>query len=291
MKKLFLGSILVLLLSCATTNDSDLSVEYYNIGNGFLELNKLDSAIEYYNKSLQVDYNNNSSRYNLVLAYVKNGNYKEAIDNADLLLIRDSKNSDLLSLKAFALYSSGELEESKDVYLSLDKLKVKDFEVKIKVSKICYQLKDYDGALEYLLNVLQDSSYDGELKNLYLMAGKLYFILEDLNKSVEYYTFYISEETENEEALRDLVKIYREMESYVDEINLITMLLELEDIEDRARLYFRKGELYLLNSDFKNGYESLEMAKEEGFDNEDMIEELLETPDLIEVDKIRELFK
>lgn len=291
MKKLYLVSILFLILACTSTNSKDLSLEYYNIANGFLELDKLDKAIEYYKKSLDVDYDNNSSRYNLVLAYVKNSNYDEALENVEILLIWDSKNSDLLSLKAFSLYSRGDLEESLSIYKDIDELKLRDMDIKLKIAKIYYQLESFEKSLELLEVVLEDSSYVEGKNELFQMAGKLSLILEKYSEAAEYYRVFIDSDKSNENVLRELLLIYSVLEDYNNEILVIDTLFGLDDVDDRGNLYFRKGELFLIQNDFKNGYENLKLAKDEGFNDSERIDSLLENPDLVEIQKIRELFE
>lgn len=286
-----MASAVILLLACKTNNGKDLSLEYYNIANGFLELNRIDSAIEYYNKSLDVDYDNNNSRYNLVLAYVKSEEYDKALENVEILLLWDSRNSDLLSLKAFSLYSLGDLEGALDTYKDIDRLKIKDMDIKLKISKIYYQLEEFEKSLEYLEEILKDSSFVEGRKELYQMAGMLSKTLELNDDAVEYYNIFLENDGKNQFILRELLELYETLEDFDSEIVTIDILLEIEDIEDRGALYFRKGELFMYQNNFKKGYESLKLAKDEGFDDKERVDELLGTPDLVEEQKIRELFE
>lgn len=292
MKKRFSVSILfILLFSCVSQKQAgELSIEYYNIANGLMEIDKIEDAIEYYNKSLEIDYNNNSSRYNLSLAYVKAENFDLALDHIELLLVGDSKNNEVLALKAYSLYKIGNFQESLKVYKKLDSVRKSDTGIKLNISKVLYQLEEYEEALEYVVSIIEDSN-DIEFKLLYQMAGKILYKLDDLPESVRYYELYLDEKGSDVDVLLLIKDIYIELEDVKSEKAIIVKLLEDKDFEKKSELYFRLGEIYLLESDFSNGYENLKKSVDEGFNNKDSIEKLLETPDLIEVDKIRELFK
>lgn len=272
--------------------EKNLSIEYYNIGNGFMELEKFDDAIEYYNKSLDIDYSNNSSRYNLVLAYVKSKKFLLAVENIDILLLQDSKNHDVLSLKAYSLYEMGEYEESLKVYERLDNIRKTDNDIKTRISKLLFQLEKYEESLGYVENVIQDQNTEDDKKSLYLMAAKLLTLLENKSEAASYYSMYIEDGGEDEDILILAKDIYVELEDVKSEKEIIIKLLAKEKLKaSKASLYFRLGQIYLLESDFMNGYSNLELAVNEGFNDSEKVKELLETPDLIEKDKIRELFE
>lgn len=280
-----------MLFSCVSQKQAgDLSIEYFNIANGLMEIDKIDEAIEYYNKSLDIDYTNNSSRYNLSLAYVKAGKFDLAIEHIDLLLLGDSRNNEVLSLKAYSLYKVGDFQESLKIYKKLDGIRKNDSHVKLNISKVLYQLEYYDEALGHVVSVIDDSN-DIEIKMLYQMAGKISYKLENLSESIKYYELYLDEEGSDTDVLLMIKDIYVELEDVKSEKKIIQKLLSVDDFEKKAELYFRLGEIYLMESDFSNGYENLRRSVEEGFNTKESIDKLLETPDLIEIDKIRELFE
>ncbi|MFP4511105.1 MAG: tetratricopeptide repeat protein [Spirochaetota bacterium] len=105
--------VVLLLVSCATgMTREQLAAEYFNIGNGFLELERPDEASEYFVRALDLDPSLRAAEFNLARAYADAGRYTDAREVLELLLDVDPENTLVLRSYGFVMYRLGYPEEA-----------------------------------------------------------------------------------------------------------------------------------------------------------------------------------
>lgn len=288
MKKLFLVSLtLIFSFSCVSKYSGlDIVGEYYNVGNAYLKLEDYDKAEEYYLKVLELDEDHNDARFNLAEVNMMKSDFNQARKNVDILLRKDRKNLKVKKLAAYLDYSEGNLEKAlkkyRDVYLNGDV----SMEVRENIVKLYYQLDKPDEAVPLIEEMLEES----EDKDLYYVGGKIFQKIGDIEKSVSFLEASLELGNNSFELLDSLFDNYVSLSDYDNQKKIIKVQLS-RDIEDKAGKLFKLASILLINdNDFSEGYTVLEEALNSGFNKKDLAEELLEIPDLIESDKIRDLF-
>lgn len=286
MKKLYSLSLLFFLLSCvSTTKDSELSLEYYNVGNAFYEIGQYEKALEYYNKVLEIDESVHKARFNLINVYIAESDFDNAIYHINFLKEADETNLKVMRLEAYVLYRFGKLKESLELYNSIIESGGETEDIKTNVAKLYHQIGDYDSALGIFNSLLATK----ESEELYRMAGLSAELNGDMKLAANFYESSL-ELSKNDEVLNSLYTIYEKL----DDSNNLKRVLELlldSDKNAKGEIYFKLGQIALIiDNDFKTGYDYLVNAADLGFDNKSDIEQLLDNPDLPIIDKIRELF-
>lgn len=289
MKKLFWGSLLFVLLTSCITNESrvDLAVEYYNVGNAFFEIDQLVKAGEYYEKVLKIDPDFHKARYNLIQLQVERSDFKSANKNIEYLKDLDALNLKINELDGYIKYSEGKLEDSLEIYLDVYSQGDVSKEIRLNIVKLYYQLELYDMALSFVDELLSDN----EDESLYYLAGLVASGAEDFVLAAHYYESYLGLGGESEDVLLSLLSIYEDKDDY-DNIEIILEIIINGKYEDlKAESLFKLAVIVLVqDNDFSLGYEYLVDSVKAGFSDVQLIEGLLVEPDLIEKDKIRQLF-
>jgi tetratricopeptide (TPR) repeat protein len=289
LKKLFWVNLFVLLFSSCITNEErvDIVIEYYNVGNAFFEADQLEKAAEYYKKVLNIDSDYHKARYNLIHLQIKQSDFKSANKNIRYLKELDAMNLKIKKLEAYIRYSEGDLENALDLYLEAYYGGDVSEDLRLNIVKLYYQLGFYDEAITFVSDLLVGK----EDKSLYYLAGLVAEGSEDFDIATKYYQSYITLGGDSLEVLKSLVVIYESQKDYDNLKLILELLIDNKDEELKADSLFKMALIVLLhNNDFSLGYDFLEDAIDAGFDSVDRIEELLNEPDLIELDKIRQLF-
>ena len=89
----------------------NLSIEYYNIAEAYMDVKKYDKAAEYYQLAMRNEELYLSSYYKLARSYALAKNWDEAMKCYDELLARDSDNVILKSSIAYITAMSGEVDD------------------------------------------------------------------------------------------------------------------------------------------------------------------------------------
>jgi tetratricopeptide (TPR) repeat protein len=103
--KLFLLVVVLTsaLTACTTTvRGSELSLEYYNLGNAYYDLADYDKSIVFFQKAISIDGENRKAYFNLALAFIAAGRAAEAQGVLEDLILQDPDNQSLMEALAFA---------------------------------------------------------------------------------------------------------------------------------------------------------------------------------------------
>lgn len=289
MKKPFWVSLFAFLLVSCVSNEGgvDLAVEYYNVGNAFFEVDQFKKAEEYYEKVLAIDTDFHKARYNLIYLQIALSNFQSAIKNINYLKELDATNLRIRKLEAYIEYSEGDLDNALNLYLSVYNSGDISDEIRMNIIKLYYQLEEYDEALIFIAELL----ISNEDESLYYMAGLVAEGANNLKLSTEYFQSYLAVGGKDIEVLKKLSSIYESQEDYENLKSILLQIIDRKDEKFTADTLFMMGWISLLKySDFSVGYDFFVNAIAAGFKDKVKVEDLLKEPDLIEVDKIRQLF-
>ncbi|MEI6388297.1 MAG: tetratricopeptide repeat protein [Spirochaetota bacterium] len=110
-------SIMIIATACATVPDrKDLALEWYGVGNAWLAVQKWAEAGKAFDRAISLDPSLVAASYNAARALVEAGSYDRAIGVADELLARSPGNVRYLSIKAYALWKSGQAQKATETY-------------------------------------------------------------------------------------------------------------------------------------------------------------------------------
>ncbi len=288
MKKLFWVSIFLTFFSCNTTKqDTDLVAEYFNIGNAFYELGDYSKAEEYYLKSIELNDEFYKARYNLVYIYVKKQQFSEAAKQIKLLEDVDEDNLLIRSMKAYINYSEGKLDDALELYKDIYNSGLKNSDILLAIVKINYQLGKYSEGLDYtdeLLEIISD-------ENTFYLCALLAEGANEDDLALSYSDAVLAINPDNLTVLKKKLELYKKSDDSKKIENVLVTLIDKVDEAEKRVYYFDLSILYLLEeNNFSKGFEYLNLSLKAGFNDKDRINQLLETPDLIEYNKIRQLF-
>jgi tetratricopeptide (TPR) repeat protein len=98
---------------CATdARGREVALEYYNLGNAYLGLGRLDEAAQAFEAALRLDPGLARADYNLAIAYVRLGRAPDAVGILDRLAADDPQNLTTLLGLAWALHEAKRDEEA-----------------------------------------------------------------------------------------------------------------------------------------------------------------------------------
>ncbi len=111
------AALLAGLSSCATSPARKaLAVEWYGVGNAWLQAGKFAEAGKAYDRALSLDPGLVAASYNAAHALVEAGSYDRALAIAKGLLSGDPKNVRYISLEAWAYWKAGRMAEAAAAY-------------------------------------------------------------------------------------------------------------------------------------------------------------------------------
>ena len=287
MKKLYWVSIFfIFTLSCRTTGESiDLSVEYFNIGNAYFKLEKLDKAEDYYLRSIDIDADYNSPRFNLSQIYISQSKFKLAKKQLFILYKQDQQNIKVNRMLGFCFYVEGNIDNSLKYYLAAYNLGDISKETKLNISKLYYQLGMYEDAKENISELLVEAD---DSTTIY-MGGIIYEESGDQEEALRLYLLSMDMGLDSIDLYLKILNIYKLNNDYKGQEKILTILIDKD--KDKAGYTFSLGYIYIINyNDFSKGYELIKKSIDLGFNSSTDAELLLNEPNLIEKDKIRQLF-
>ncbi|MGL1894461.1 MAG: hypothetical protein OCD02_22740 [Spirochaetaceae bacterium] len=286
----FASIILIFLLSSCVTDNSieELSSEYFNVGNAFLELGDLEQSKKYYFKSLSINPDFHKSRFNLVEVLIGLSEFASAKENIDYLISKDFSNNKLKQQLAFLYYSEGLLRESIEEYLELYSTGYTSGDVKKNIVKLYYQLEEFEFALQFIDLMLLDN----EDSEIYFIGGLTAESLGDSLLAISFFERSYNKGFKDLILLEHLADLYYSVTDAENFKNTLELIILSGDDARKSEAYFELAKVSLLwDNNFSKGFGYLEKAVSYGYNNKDNVLELLEQPNLIEVDKIRLFFE
>lgn len=287
-------SFIFILFSCVSSySTADLSIEYYNIGNAYYELEDFEKAEKFYLKSLSLDSDFTKSRYNLIEVYMRLRKYSLAKESIKHLSGEDRDNLKVKKSLAYLYYLEGSLDKSLEVYLDIYASGDISVDLRVSIVKLYYQLEKLDESLTYLEGLVSDDYYKNNLEDklsIYYLAGMIYQELGDLDSALIYFEERLGLGDDDLALNKRLYDIYKEILDFEKQKDVLENLIELDE-DNIGEHYFELAYIYIANdNNYSDGYKYLKLAIENDFQGEDRANDLLKTPNLNGDEKIRQLF-
>jgi len=288
-RQLQVFTILFLILSgCTSTiRGSELSLEYYNLGNAYYDLADYDKSILYYQKAISIDSDNRKAHFNLAMAYIADGRAVEAQAVLEELLVQDPKNQNLLEALAFSYHAQGQTLRAIEIYRQILEATPANNKVRYNLGMLLWKVEQKEGALEVFSAIVRDDPED--LEALY-NRGELLLELGSIEKAVEVFEAYLQSRPDGADAYMHLADAYRIQERYDRALDAYAQALIYD--EKRAEAWFFSAVIQLTKiEDPDRGLTALSEALEGGFKNQEAIAALLADPALLERDRVETLLQ
>ncbi len=275
----------IILSSCSSFHYKDELVEaYYNLGNAYSDLGKLDDSATVFTRALQIDPSFPSASYNLGIVHIQSGNYKKGIEVLKDLSEQDPENTVVLKVLAWGFLKSGNLPQAIEVYESV--LKIDNYNRDVLNNITILMIKDhlYEDAYGYLIQLESLGDTDSNtFYNLGITEREL-----NISSGVKWFESAHQKDQTVQEVLIALIDALRVEHSYSRVIEFYDILL---DLNPSPVLLFDKAFILLTAiEDYELGIPALEKAMESGFSDSDRIDELKSYPDLLNKDRILSVF-
>ena len=272
-----------LLWGCLTSGGRELAAEYYNIGNGFLELGQYEKAVQYFRDALRLDPALVKADYNLALTYVRLQRIPDARQTIERLLVDDPQNATLLSALAWAYHKEGRDEDALAQYDRLIAVAPENQDALYNSGLILSSLKRNEQALRRFEALLALAPEDSDAL---FAAGTLLLSMDDPSVSIDYIGRYLLKKPEDKEAYFLLADAHERKEEYLPALQAYEKIAALD--ARQANAWFGKARLLLsVIEDPVKGLEALQKALELGFNDPEAVKTLLNAESLLEKEKVR----
>ena len=288
-RKLHVFTTLILILCGCTSSirGSELSLEYYNLGNAYYDLQDYDKSILYYRKAISIDGENKKACYNLAMAYIAAGRAADAQEVLGQLLEQDPDNQSLQEALAFALYSSGDSAGAIEIYRKILREAPMNTKVRYNLGMLLWEREEPEAALDAFSVILENNPED--LEALY-HRGELLLELRRLEEAAEVFEAYLQSRPDSADAYMNLADTYKAQERFDRALDAYAQVLVYDDT--RAEAWFFSAAIRLTKiEDPDRGLTALSEALEGGFQDLEAIEEMWTDPALLEADKVEALLK
>ena len=282
---LFFGVLIILLSSCSSVNYEDELVEaYYNLGNAYSDLGKLDQSSAAFVRALQIDPTFPSAAYNLGIVQIQSGNIIKGIKVLKDLLDTEPENILVMKILAWGYFKNNDLTMSIDVYKQILHIDPVNIDVLNNITILMLSNHMYEEAYPYLLQQ-EEMGIDDSLHfyNLGITEREL-----EISSGLKWFEAAYEKEQKFEKNLVSLIDALTLKENYKRVVVMYDILIE---INPDPELFFNKAFILLTAiEDYELGIPSLKSALENGFEDLERIEELKSYEDLLDRDKILSVF-
>jgi len=287
-KLLFFTTLVLILSGCTSTiRGPELSLEYYNLGNAYYDLQDYDKSILYYRKAISIDGENKKARYNLAMAYIASGRAADAQGVLEQLIEQDPDNQSLQEALAFSLYSRGDTSGAIGVYRNILAKAPMNNQVRYNLGMLLWDGEELEAALDAFSVILENDPED--LEALYY-RGELLLQLRRLDEAARVFEAYLQSRPDSADAYLHLADTYRAQERFDRALEAYGQVLVYDDT--RVEAWFSSAAIRLTKiEDPDRGLTALSEALQGGFKDLDAIKEMLADPALLEPEKVKALLK
>ncbi|MGA1846734.1 tetratricopeptide repeat protein [Deferribacter abyssi] len=243
---------------------------YYRRGVLYLKLGLEKKGIEDIKKSYEID-EYPLALYRLADYYIKKGDKAKAIEMLKKV-IKAHPNQRTLSFKLGRLLMDVEkYDEALSVFKSLENSKNELIKATVlkQIAAIYFDKKEYEKSLKYFKKVLEIKKDDLQA---YYFAG---FLSEALNKDNDAIVFYkkaLEIDSDYVQPKKRLSIIYTKRKDYKKALDVLDSI----KVEDRDVDYYRlKAVIYYEVEDYKNAIDILQKGLAAGYDDEDLLFDLV----------------
>jgi tetratricopeptide (TPR) repeat protein len=277
-----------LLLGCVSSQrDRAIAVEYFDLGNAYLDLGQYDKAITEFQSALRLDPGFVKADYNLALTYVRSKRFDDAVAILKRLLVSDPRNTQVLSALGWALHSAGRDEEALKQYDAVIAESPADLNALYNSGIILWKLNRPREALDRFTSLLTRSPEDTD--GLYA-AGSVLLSLDEPAESGDMLSRYLDKKPDDTEAWFMVAAGAERQKKYSRALEAYGKAATLDPAHGDA--WFGEARLLLtVIEDPQRGLDSLQKALDAGFKDQKAVNALLDSPGLLDRDKVESALK
>ncbi|GHU48961.1 hypothetical protein FACS1894200_06920 [Spirochaetia bacterium] len=285
------------LLSCVSGTLS--AEEYYSLGMAYFELataekdaakrsEKYAEAQKWFNRARSIDKTHAASEYNLGRIAYETGRYEAASEHFENILAADPQNIMALKAAAYCKLKLTKYEEVMKLYERIITLVPNDVDDGFNYALVLYTMEQYEQARTVLaaFDLMLPENSDALLLYARTLAK------QDNDKALDYYAQIIA--GGNTKLRYEYAQLLEKKELYAKAIEQYRLLLDeaaeqqesVSQQPSKALASFTLARLLLTaDPDNKEGVTLFEAAIEQGFDDNDAIDELLADKRVLEAQK------
>lgn len=282
---LICGIILIVFQGCASSLPrEEAAVVYYNLGNAYFELGKLDKAAEAYLEAFRLDESLTGANYNLAYVFLERGEIDRGREILFELLEEDPDNTIVINTVAYSFIKANDPREALVYYEQVLELNPYNTEALYNSGVILWGLEKISEARKRFLTLYREAPDRHEaLYNL----GALELEAENRLRGIEYLEKYLESVPDDIGAFELIGEAYTEEEYYSQALLAYDRIIEL-DPED-PEIHFAKARILLTAvGDYRAGRDALEEAVNRGFDDREALVSLISDQDLQRPEEIGE---
>jgi len=266
-------AIAFLMASCQTNPvQEELAETYYNLGNAYLELERLDDAESAYARAMELDPELYTAGYNLARVHIFNREYGRAVELLQELLLKDPRNGILRESLAWAYLESGRVDDAEQLYSELLEADPANCNVRYNLALMASAEGEWNRTYDLLIECVYLDRGDGEILAL---LGKAERETEQ-GSGLGWFEEAAEESPEDPSIAGELAGAYRAEGEYTKALAVYDRLIDLSP-DAGGRYEFEKAAvLFLALEEYGEGLNSLEAALEAGYGDSEKIAELLE---------------
>jgi len=282
------AAFVLMLFGCAgTPGETGAAADYYNIGNAYVELGQYDRAVDNFQKALRLDPRLAKADFNLALTYARMKRTAEAETILRRLLQTDPQNTRLLAALGWAYHADGREEDALGQYDAIIAISPADTDALYNSGIILWKLGRKAEAIDRLRTELSKSPDDTDAL---FAAGQLLLDLDDPAGSFDMLSRYLEKKPDDKDALFSVADGAERMQKYSRALDAYDKIIAAD--VGQAKAWFGEARLLLtVVQDSERGLKALDRALGAGFKDAAAIKVLLETPTLLERDKVEAALK
>jgi len=271
----------------SSPRDRQVASDYYDLGNAYAELGQYEKAISEFQAALNVDPAFVKADYNLALAYAHAKRTGDAVSVLKRLLAADPQNTQLLSALGWAYHLSGKDEESLVQYKLVISLSPADLNALYNSGIILWKLNRQQEAMDQFTGLLSKSPEDTDA--LYA-AGSLLLSMDDPAASGDMLSRYLAKKPGDTEGWYLVAAGAERQKKYSRALEAYEKIVAIDPAKGDA--WFGETRLLLtVVEDPQRGLDALGKALGAGFKDPKAVKALLDSPDLLERDKVEAALK
>lgn len=263
---------LALLFSCQTAPvQEELAETYYNLGNAYLELERLDEAESAYARAIELKPKLHAAEYNLARVYLFNGTYNSAESLLKQLLERDPQNGMVREMLAWTYIRMGRLEEAAELYREVLKEDPANCNVRYNLALMAADQKEWQEVHEMLIECVYLDRADGDILALLGRAERE----SGGGSGLGWFEEAADKKPQDMGIAAELADAYREEGLFVEALEVYDRIIEAEETETAVYLFEKAYINYTALEEDEEGLSRLEDALEQGFKDTEKIVGLL----------------
>lgn len=206
--------------------------DYINLATVYKDVHRLEKAIKYYSKALELSPNNTAVYLNLGNIFINQGNYEQAIK----LLEKGSEiNPNFVAIKsklALAYLESGDKEKAQETFKEVVSQNSNYYEAYYYLGKINEEEEKIEKAIYYFGEAIKNNP---NYVKAYIALGNLYLKKQDTYKAMANYMTALEKNPNYPDAHFQLALAYKELNMKDAAINELRVTLHLDSSNRAAR--------------------------------------------------------